>query len=224
MSKHQANSILRNFAAQVKKPWVDSPCWYSAVAKYPPATQYLNRITPLYSTKVRKSKNANKEMYHPQSIHWPEDRLRKKFYQDHPWELARPQIITENDGNDHLYCDWSQLDQPRKALTGENVVQRTMWLTQNKKMDVQSAYDQARHEFYNLRAKQEIQQRIAHDQSQALGAVFTKSDLELGYELDQAVLNDWFEKASQRSEVFRSKNTDPVIDVSSNSTDTESKP
>ncbi|EPX72792.1 ribosomal protein subunit Rsm25 [Schizosaccharomyces octosporus yFS286] len=224
MSKHQANSILRKFAAQAKKPWVGMPSWYSAVAKYPPVSQYLKRITPLYSSKARKGKNGNKEMHHPQSIHWPEDRLRKKFYQDHPWELARPQIIAENDGNDHLYCDWSQPDQPRKALSGENVVQRTMWLTQYKKMDVQSAYDEARQEFYKLRAKQEIQQRIAHDQAQALGAVFTKSDLELGHELDQAVLNDWFEKASQRSEVFRSKNTDPVIDISSTSPDLQSKP
>ncbi|KAL2315640.1 37S ribosomal protein S25, mitochondrial [Schizosaccharomyces pombe] len=216
MPKFNANGLLRSFAAEMKKPWTAESLWYETVANHPPTFQYARRIVPLYDPNKVKSrgKRLRKSMYQPQEIQWPEDKLRKRFYRDHPWELARPQIIAENDGNDQQYCDWSHMDQPRKALSGESVVQRTLWLIENSNMPVENAYDQARKEFYHLRAEQEIQQRVAHDQAQALGAVFTKSDLELGYEMDQNALNSWFDNASQYAEANRTKFTDPTVDIS----------
>ena len=45
--------------------------------------------------------------------------LRKEFFKDHPWELARPRLIIEDDGKDSQTTDWAQIQQKQKALTGE---------------------------------------------------------------------------------------------------------
>lgn len=58
-------------------------------------------------------------MFKPQMITYEEDKLRKAFYGDHPWELARPRIILEQDGKDGQRCDWSRIKQPGRELNGE---------------------------------------------------------------------------------------------------------
>lgn len=59
------------------------------------------------------------KMFKPQPIEYEEDQLRKEFYGDHPWELARPRIILENSGKDGQRYDWSRIQQKGKALDGE---------------------------------------------------------------------------------------------------------
>lgn len=61
----------------------------------------------------------------PQEIEYPEDKLRAQFYKDHPWELARPKILVENDGKDHLRHDWSKMLQREKRLDGERSAYHT---------------------------------------------------------------------------------------------------
>jgi small subunit ribosomal protein S23 len=58
-------------------------------------------------------------MFKPLPLEYEEDRLRKDFYSDHPWELARPRIILENDGKDGQICDWSKIQQRGRPLNGE---------------------------------------------------------------------------------------------------------
>jgi small subunit ribosomal protein S23 len=58
-------------------------------------------------------------MFRPQPIEYEEDHLRKVFYKDHPWELARPRIVLENDGRDGQKCDWSKIQQVGRPLNGE---------------------------------------------------------------------------------------------------------
>ena len=45
--------------------------------------------------------------------------LRREFFKDHPWELARPRILLEDDGKDSQKTDWSRIQQKEKALSGE---------------------------------------------------------------------------------------------------------
>lgn len=45
--------------------------------------------------------------------------LRKDFFKDHPWELARPRMIIEDEGKDSHKIDWSSIEQKEKALSGE---------------------------------------------------------------------------------------------------------
>ncbi len=58
--------------------------------------------------------------FHPQKIVYEEDELRRVFFKDHPWELARPRMMVELDGKDSRRVDWSRgLRQPGMPLSGE---------------------------------------------------------------------------------------------------------
>ena len=61
-------------------------------------------------------------MFMPVEIKYEEDQLRKEFFRDHPWELARPRIILEKSGKDFERYNWSRLQQPGKNLDGERYV------------------------------------------------------------------------------------------------------
>ncbi len=97
------------------------PPWYKAMSITPPG-DCLTRPLPIahnppkkYPRHVRKPS----KMFQPQPLTYEEDRLRKRFFRDHPWELARPKLVVEHGGCDGNFTDWSTLEQPRMALSGE---------------------------------------------------------------------------------------------------------
>lgn len=97
-----------------------TPSWYNVVGSIPPA-QTLVRTQPLrHQQRIRgsKTKKASK-LFQPQSIVYEEDALRKEFYKDHPWELARPRVVLENDGRDAERDDWSHMSQSHRPVSGE---------------------------------------------------------------------------------------------------------
>lgn len=120
------------------------PPWVDVVADIPPA-QVLVRNRPIQHQLVRqrvktlpgsstpqvvfetdekpkpKSKKPSR-LFQPVEIKYEEDQLRKEFFRDHPWELARPRIVLETTGNDHEKWDWSRIQQPGKRLDGERCV------------------------------------------------------------------------------------------------------
>ena len=60
------------------------------------------------------------------------------------------------------------------------------------------AYDQARKEFYELRHQEEIEQRVAREEALSTGAVFGKSALEVGMELENKTFEEWKAWAAQQ--------------------------
>lgn len=96
------------------------PPWYRTIGAIPPA-EIMTRTQSIQHRDTYRSKRVRKpsKMFKPTSIEYPEDRLRKEFYLDHPWELARPRIVLEDDGKDGQKCDWSRIRQPGKPLNGE---------------------------------------------------------------------------------------------------------
>ena len=97
------------------------PNWHSVTGTIPPA-QTLVRTQPLQhierTRRKAKARRASK-LFQPTSIGYEEDSLRRTFFGDHPWELARPRVILENDGKDYEKNDWSRLSQtarPQAAL------------------------------------------------------------------------------------------------------------
>lgn len=96
------------------------PAWYRVVGEIPPTTS-LVRPLPVQLTERAMTKKSRKpsRMFQPQPIIYPEDKLRRTFFSDHPWELARPRIVLEEDGKDHARYDWSKMKQPGKGLDGE---------------------------------------------------------------------------------------------------------
>ena len=113
---HQLASQFRETAKNVPPmPWFD------VVSRIPPS-QCIVRTPPLpHQIQKRKRIKTKKpsRLFQPQVISYEEDTLRREFFGDHPWELARPRMVIENDGKDSHKTDWSRIRQPYTALTGE---------------------------------------------------------------------------------------------------------
>lgn len=206
------------------------PLWFDALGKYPPnknflhevkeqvneqsislnKTQYASKNAPLYKT--RQSQKPGKSPYKPNKLRYVEDELRSLFFEQHPWELARPKIVLENTGDDIKSQDWSSIKQLNKPLDGESVVQRTLYLVKNESKTLADAYDQARFEFYRLRIQEEIQDQVSREENEMFGSVFNAGPLEYGVEREQVVIDKWRVEAEELSRIAEaSKKQDNAI-------------
>lgn len=95
------------------------PPWLEVLYKCPPSETVVRTVS--HGHRAPKKKAAKpRNLYRPQPISYPEDKLRQIFFKDHPWELARPRVLIESDGKDYQFVDWSKgLRQPGVPLTGE---------------------------------------------------------------------------------------------------------
>lgn len=98
----------------------EMPPWYSTIGSIPPP-EILTRTLPPQHRESKPHPRVRKpsKMFKPLPLEYEEDRLRKSFFSDHPWELARPRIILESDGKDGQRCDWSRIQQRGRPLNGE---------------------------------------------------------------------------------------------------------
>lgn len=93
------------------------PVWYQPVLNTPPMTDFARKPAQTHQTRSWNRENDIREI---QKIHQGvELYLRKKFYKEHPWELARPRVVVEEDGADYVRQDWSRMEQNGKPLDGE---------------------------------------------------------------------------------------------------------
>ena len=116
---HTANQLLT--ADRIS----NLPSWHNVTGSIPPA-QTLVRTQGILHSKRKNDTSQRKlpvkkasKLFQPTNINYEEDRLRTNFFGDHPWELARPRVILENDGKDYEKNDWSKLSQPGRPVTGE---------------------------------------------------------------------------------------------------------
>ncbi|KAL3468322.1 mitochondrial ribosomal protein S25 [Aspergillus heterothallicus] len=206
-----------------------APVWTDVIRDIPPA-QILVRSQPQQHQLVRqrlktvpeesrprtvyevqekhlKSKKASR-MFLPVEIKYEEDQLRKEFFQDHPWELARPRIIVEKTGKDFSQYDWSRIQQPGKRLDGESVVQRQLWLLNNvPDITKGAAYDIARQEFYRLRLQEDIERRVAAEEAEATGATFGPSAIEWGMKFEDEQFELWKGWAKTEAQALANRNS-----------------
>ena len=96
------------------------PPWFDVLGSVPP-TQALVRTQPVQLDDRPKRMRIKKpsKLFKPQRIEYQEDGLRRDFFGDHPWELARPRVVLEDDGKDEQRADWSRLGQVGKGTDGE---------------------------------------------------------------------------------------------------------
>ncbi|KAI8143700.1 mitochondrial ribosomal protein S25-domain-containing protein [Fennellomyces sp. T-0311] len=135
LEQHASNLLKGNL---LKK----APVWLQAVRAIPPGPSIIRSRNPnvnvsaqtsvekeLFSTPtVNKAVSTRHKQKHlrtrpprPAPIVYPEDRLRRQFYKDHPFELARPQTLVENKLGLNR-TDYSQLLLPGmlpEEVTGE---------------------------------------------------------------------------------------------------------
>lgn len=104
---------------------VERPPWFNVLATCPPGESLVRPIPTQHHEIVPKTRKQRKpkHIYKPQRLAYPEDKLRRTFFMDHPWELARPRNLVEQDGKDYQLVDWSKgLRQQSVPLTGERFV------------------------------------------------------------------------------------------------------
>ncbi|KAK3684026.1 mitochondrial ribosomal protein S25 [Podospora appendiculata] len=169
-----------------------APAWFNALASIPPA-EILTRPYPVQHAPPNPHARKPHHVFRPTQIVYPEDELRRDFFKDHPWELARPKMLLELDGKDARYRDWSTgLQQPGMPLSGECVVQRQLWMMENiPGMTKQAAYDAARKEFYKLRQQEDIERRIAVEEARMTGAYFGKTTIQFGLDIEDREYEAW---------------------------------
>ncbi|KAF9434419.1 mitochondrial ribosomal small subunit component [Entomortierella beljakovae] len=137
----------------------------------------------------RSNKHLRWKSERPRNIVYPEDRLRRRFYEDHPWELRRPRCLVETTGNG-TNRDWSKLLQEGRSisdLTGEDVIQHQMYLMEHGETE-REAYCIATKEFYLYRAQEESEARVAKAQAMAFGLKPRKSFVIRGLKREEAAL------------------------------------
>jgi small subunit ribosomal protein S23 len=119
------------------------PQWVDVVSEIPPAETIVRTRPPqhqLVRQRVKSVEGSSKpqvvfevqekrikpkkasRLFQPVEIKYEEDQLRREFFRDHPWELARPRVLVESTGKDFENYDWSRIQQPGKRLDGERCV------------------------------------------------------------------------------------------------------
>ncbi|KAI9317228.1 mitochondrial ribosomal protein S25 [Dichotomocladium elegans] len=193
-----------------------TPVWLHAVRAIPPGPSIIRSRNPitnvaaqtdieqqLFSKTVtavttrHKQKHLRSRPPRPMPIVYPEDRLRRQFYKDHPFELSRPQVLVENKLGLNR-TDYSQLLLPGmlpEEVTGETVIKYQLHLMTHEKMPERQAYAKACSEFYDIRARQEETERQVRSQlDAALQEVEAKRWTRLGLELEEKAIKDGQEK------------------------------
>jgi len=190
------------------------PVWLDVLADVPPAqilTRQQPQQHPLVQVRTKSLPNGKTEqvaiaaptkkpksskrsrMFAPVEIKYEEDQLRKQFFQDHPWELARPRMVLETTGNQHAASDYSKgLQQPMVPLSGESVVQRQLYLLESvPDITTDQAYDIARREFYTLRRQEATRMRIAKEEALHMGAQPERSILQWSMKIENKHYDNW---------------------------------
>ncbi|KAF9081843.1 mitochondrial ribosomal small subunit component [Mortierella sp. GBA35] len=139
----------------------------------------------------RSQKHLRWKTERPQKIVYPEDKLRRRFYEDHPWELRRPRCLIETTG-DGTRRSWTSLLQPGRSiadLTGEDVIQYQLYLMSTGKSE-REAYHIATEEFYLHRAQEETEARVAKAQAMAFGLKPRRSFVMNGLKREEEALRE----------------------------------
>ncbi|CAD1812101.1 Mitochondrial ribosomal protein S25 family protein [Candida parapsilosis] len=228
----EAANVLSRTSAYLQSGVIkQKPVWFDIVAKYPPKHNLVKKpyvheaestdprndlLKPkkqglsksqLFKTRPSSSEisNRNNEIHRIPKLKFLEDELRNYFYLQHPWELARPKNLIENNGDEILKkCDWSHMLQLHKPLDGESVIQRAMYILQNddKVKDIFEAYDLARFEFYRLRMAEEMESHIAKEESAMYGAVYESTNIDWNLTTEQQYVDDWVKLAAEQTQVL----------------------
>ncbi|KAJ2352613.1 mitochondrial ribosomal small subunit component [Coemansia sp. RSA 2618] len=165
-----ADSLVRDpsmFATRGKMKFEDDSCESSQ--QNDTSSTRIRRTLPVGCVSFNhKKKHMHAKCNRPPKIVFPEDSLRKEFFKNHPFETFRPRTLTET--SKMRPQTWSQLSDGTGQVTGENVIRYQYYLMQTKGMSKHDAYSQATEEFYAIRAREEMEAKIAQQEAHFYGA------------------------------------------------------
>ncbi|AMD20522.1 HDL222Wp [Eremothecium sinecaudum] len=189
-----------------REPKFVNPSNNSSKTKYEGLNEYADNYTGFFKTRPSASDKTvqSSALYKAPKMLYIEDKLRKIFYEQHPWELSRPKVLIENDIETDF--DWSCIQQLGRPLDGESVVQRTLFLMKSdSSIKILDAYEQARFEFYSIRMRQELEEQIAQEEAQMYGSIFKSTAIDHGVEKEQKVIDKWKIKALEEVDILSAK-------------------
>ncbi|KAF9191408.1 mitochondrial ribosomal small subunit component [Haplosporangium sp. Z 767] len=163
-----------------------------------PPSASASRTHKELSRSSRSQKHLRWKSVRPKAIIYPEDKLRRQFYEDHPWELRRPRCLVETSG-DGTRRNWKTLLQKGQSiaeLTGEDVVQYQLYLMSTGKSE-REAYHIATEEFYLYRAQEETEARVAKEQAMAFGLKPRRSFVLNGLRREEEALREAEQNAAK---------------------------
>ncbi|CAH1767024.1 15361_t:CDS:2 [Entrophospora sp. SA101] len=137
----------------------------------------------IFKTSSYSQKHLRAKIPKPIKIRYEEDELRKRFYHDHPYELLIPRVLIENNNNDDIsseeevYKSLFEAEKKHYKISGESVIKYQKFLMSTGKTK-NEAYVEACNEFYKIRARQEVEERIAEEQAIVFGSKINKSEVE----------------------------------------------
>ncbi|KAE8215827.1 hypothetical protein CF327_g956 [Tilletia walkeri] len=130
---------------------------------------------------------------HPQPIFYLQDRVRRQFYRDHPWEAYRPRTLVEMD-KEVVIDKSSPLGAPEDARElrawgrnpgPEDVVSCTIHLHQKHGLSLSQAYHHSIASYHALRAEHETASRYAVLEAEAYGANFGPTETTRAFRREQ---------------------------------------
>ncbi|CAG8503218.1 24132_t:CDS:2 [Dentiscutata erythropus] len=184
------NHVSRLLAGGIYKA---PPIWYPVMKAVPPGSSVLRSPLQFQEPTLPQSrcegrnrvksfafKHLRTKVARPQKIVYEEDSLRRRFYRDHPYELLRPQSLIEKEIP--VREDWSTLLNTKNPtqINGESVIKYQLYLMSNG-MSKSEAYAEACNEFYAIRARQEVAERVAEEQALVFGAKRSLSQTEKAF-------------------------------------------
>lgn len=153
----------------------------------------LRKQTQLYT----KNKIFSENQY--AGLEFLEDKIKTKFYDQHPWELTNPKVLIEQQNNImSLDLDWSTINPTGKQLDGDSVAQRTLYIMKNEQIKLFEAYNKALLEFYEKRIEEEFEKSVAIEESEMLGVLYndySNGIIDTQYLKEQKDLMKWKEEA-----------------------------
>ncbi|KAG6862180.1 hypothetical protein C0995_004262 [Termitomyces sp. Mi166 len=174
----------------------EKPVWYQAVLEYPPLplppkappsrTQYDQQVKP---TQTIRPKPYDPK---PLPIVYLEDKIRRQFFRDHPFEAFRPTTLVEGAGIEEpnpLQGEiWTRLSQRGKNPTPEDVISFTRNLYEYHAKPLSEAYATAVAQFRALRSEHHITTRFAVLEAEFFNATFSRGEIEDAFEKEKRSL------------------------------------
>ncbi|KAK4684339.1 small subunit ribosomal protein S23, partial [Tremellales sp. Uapishka_1] len=180
------------------------PTWYLPVLANPPPVLPPRSLKSgagvVHYSASREGKTKTHKMKHfrqpkPKAftIVYEEDRIRRQFFKDFPFEALRPISLVEGRDlrpeSEISGQDWTALEQRGRYPTVENCIAFTLNLHHSKKLPLSKAYEVATSEFIELRASHEMATIAAEIEARHHGATFKRSPFQRLHDLESRNLS-----------------------------------
>ncbi|GAA5888728.1 hypothetical protein JCM6882_002829 [Rhodosporidiobolus microsporus] len=145
-------------------------------------------------TRRKPPRASNTRRPKPLPIVFAEDKIRKRFFVDHPFEAYRPVSLVEGEKIKEVEgpqgAEWTELSQRSVVPSAEDCIAYIHNLTVAHSVPITQAYPHGVAQFRTLRAEHELATLSARNQATAFGAHFF-GEIDRALAMEEKVLDQW---------------------------------